>query len=133
MEAFGKKLARQVSSGGMIAFFGDLGTGKTTLAKALISSLTGLDPREISSPTFTYLHFYEDLLPIYHFDLYRLKNEEEFLEKGFLDYLSEEKGVILIEWAERIQKLLPPHAIKIAIKYTGENEREIEFCQSCIS
>ena len=106
------------------AFFGDLGSGKTTFIKALVSKLSGIHPHEISSPTFTYLHIYEGNIPIFHFDLYRLQNHEDFLERGFDEYF-EAGGICCIEWAERIRPILPNDVLCIEMKHLNENEREI--------
>ena|ERR1700722_4179068 len=88
----------------VIAFFGDLGAGKTTFIRG-IASRAGVDKREICSPTFTYLNIYEGRIKIYHFDLYRLPNEREFLAAGFDEYLYSD-GICCIEWSEKIPSLL---------------------------
>ena len=123
-QAIGRLLARELHIGSIVCFFGTLGTGKTTLIKALTAALTGVHPHEVSSPTFTYLHIYEGTLPLYHFDLYRLRNHKDFLERGFDEYFDLD-GICCIEWAERIQPILPKNALQVAIKHLGENKREL--------
>jgi tRNA threonylcarbamoyladenosine biosynthesis protein TsaE len=71
-------------------FFGDLGAGKTTFLKGMISALTGCSSAEITSPTFNYLHVYEGKIPVYHFDLYRLTNAQQFKGAGFSEYFQVE-------------------------------------------
>lgn len=118
----GVHFAKSLEGSEVVAFFGDLGSGKTTFLKGMISTLANCKPDEITSPTFTYLHIYEG--PVFHFDLYRLSSPKQFGE--FSEYL-QGKGVCCIEWAEKIQELLPPNTIRISIEYLGENSRSIHI------
>lgn len=122
----GRSIAKDLAPGAIVAFFGDLGAGKTTLIKSLAAELTGIDPHEVSSPTFTYLHIYKGTGLVYHFDLYRLENAADFLERGF-DEFFDAGGICLIEWAERIDPILPEHAHRIEIKHQDENNRIFTF------
>ncbi len=117
--AIGRKLAEQIKGGAFIALHGDLGAGKTTLIKGLAAGLCGQAERGVNSPTFTYLHIYPGIVPLFHFDLYRIKDEEQFLQLGFLDYF-EAGGVCCVEWAERIPTLLPEKRINITICHTAD-------------
>lgn len=99
-------LASTISAPTLLCFHGDLGAGKTTFIKALASYLTGVSKDEVSSPTFTLLNIYEGKIPLYHFDLYRLKDEEDFLNLGFDEILTSNSGVFCIEWVERILPLI---------------------------
>ncbi len=120
---FGKEFAETLEKGSVLALHGDLGAGKTTLAKGIISSITGQPTHQISSPTFTYVNPYEsDLFPIYHFDLYRLKNVDAFIEMGFLDYFDDE-GICIIEWPERISRLLPSKTLHIRLTTEDQGRR----------
>lgn len=119
---FGRDFARKVPAGAVLALYGDLGAGKTTLAKGFISALTSLPETEIQSPTFTYLNIYDER--VFHFDLYRLKGENDFVEMGFTDFLSKE-GICLIEWPERIEKLLPKETIFIELFHEKNGKRRI--------
>ncbi len=116
----GREFAATLQGDETIAFFGELGSGKTTFLKGLISSLAGCSPDSVTSPTFTYLHIYGD---IYHFDLYRLSSADEFRKAGFSEYL--EQGICCIEWAERIADALPIKTIRVTLKYKSQNQREI--------
>lgn len=108
----------------IVCFHGDLGAGKTTFIKGLVSGATNCLPSEVNSPTFVYMNIYEGQKTVYHFDLYRLNHADEFLGMGFDDLLYA-NGICCIEWAERIQNLIPPHAISVTIQHTGEHERHI--------
>jgi len=121
-ERLGMKLAKVLKPGSVVALCGDLGAGKTTLTKAIAKGLgiTSL----VTSPTFTIIHEYkEGRLPFYHFDVYRLDDEEELHELGYEEYFYGD-GVSVVEWADRVEGCLPKDAIRIKIFYgDGENER----------
>lgn len=111
MMRLGATLSTFISSPKVITLNGDLGAGKTTLAKGFIAASTGLASTEITSPTFQYVHFYQP--NIVHFDLWRLKGSDEFLSLGLEEYLRD--GIVLIEWPDRIPFLIPPDALHIEI------------------
>lgn len=122
---FGQDLGARLKAGSVVAFHGDLGAGKTTLLKGLISSLTEVSEGDISSPTFIYMNIYEGSIPLYHFDLYRLQNDKEFLSMGFEEYFYG-PGITCIEWPERIAAILPKETLHVYIESLGEHERKIE-------
>ncbi len=122
--AFGRELAKKLPRNGVICFDGDLAAGKTTLIKGLASRLNKTPKEHVNSPTFVTLNIYEGDPPIYHFDLYRLKGEEAFLEMGFDDILGQE-GWTFIEWPSRIAPLLPEDAIWVYMEHEGECQRLI--------
>ena len=112
-EQFGHKLAQQLKPGDVLSFFGDLGSGKTTLIKGICK---GLEVKaDITSPTFTFIHEYSGRLQVYHFDFYRIANSHEVWELGCDEYFYGE-GICLIEWADRIPDLLPENRIEIHLK-----------------
>lgn len=118
---FGKELADKLQPGTVIAMVGDLGTGKTTLTKAIAQGL-GIED-VITSPTFTIVKEYEDgRLPLYHFDVYRIGDIDEMYELGYEEYFYGQ-GVSVVEWADIIEELIPDEAIRINIEY-GANEGE---------
>jgi tRNA threonylcarbamoyladenosine biosynthesis protein TsaE len=119
--AFGAELTALYPEGGIFCFSGNLGSGKTTLIKGLVSALTDIDPNDVTSPTYTYLNIYESVT---HFDLYRLENSDEFLALGLEDYLYS-KGFVCIEWSERIKDILPSPVIHIDITPLEGSKREI--------
>ena len=110
---FGKLLSRKLTAGSVIALTGDLGTGKTTLTKAVAE---GLGIKEtITSPTFNIVKQYDSgRLPLYHFDVYRIGDEDEMFDIGFDEYVDGD-GVCLIEWAELIKGIIPENAVSIKI------------------
>lgn len=124
----GLQFGRGLSAPCVVALCGDLGAGKTTFIRGLAAA-SGVDQREICSPTFTYLNIYQGLTPIYHFDLYRLTTQQEFIAAGFDEYLLSD-GICCIEWSERIISLLPKNTFRISFVALGENIREISFEES---
>jgi tRNA threonylcarbamoyladenosine biosynthesis protein TsaE len=119
--AIGRFIAPHLLPGHILAIEGDLGTGKTTLIKGLAAQCSNA---LVSSPTFTYLQIYEGIPPLFHFDLYRLKEPQEFLQMGFTDYFQQE-GICCIEWPQRIESLFPPGVVRICLRHVEENKREI--------
>ena len=120
-ECLGRKLSEDLKKNDLIAFFGEVGAGKTTLIKSIAGAL-GYSKKEVTSPTFTYMNIYDGIIPIFHFDLYRINNESDFIEKGFEEYF-ESDGICLIEWAEKIPQLLPEHTKRIYLSHLPEGGR----------
>jgi tRNA threonylcarbamoyladenosine biosynthesis protein TsaE len=118
--ALGERLAGALAAGDVVRLEGDLGTGKSTLARALIGRLAGV--ADAPSPTFTLVETYEtpDFL-LWHFDLYRLEKPEEVWELGLEEAL--DGGVLLIEWPERIEGLLLAEALTVRIEVKGAGRR----------
>lgn len=115
----GKAFGATLKSPCVVAFSGDLGAGKTTFIRGIASAL-GIDTHAVCSPTFTYLNIYAGKL--YHFDLYRIPNTENFLAAGFDDFLHHD-AICCIEWSERIASLLKGQRVVMTI--VGEDKREI--------
>ena len=120
----GEKLAKILKPGDVIAFYGDLGAGKTAFTRGLAKGL-GLGSR-VNSPTFTIVNEYLGDIPVFHFDMYRLGDAEELFEIGWEDYL-DRGGVCAVEWSENVEGAFPPETIVINIKKTGECDREIDI------
>lgn len=125
-KAFGLALGRDARPGTVIALIGDLGTGKTTMTKAIAAGL-GVS-ETITSPTFNIIKEYRSgRLPLFHFDVYRIGDIDEMYELGYEEYFYGE-GVSVVEWADLIEELLPEDATIIRIGYgTGEGERIYEI------
>lgn len=121
--AFARQFAASLKQGDIVRLEGDLGAGKTHFVKGVASHF-GISQELVSSPTFTIIHEYEGELPIFHFDCYRLKHEQEAIEIGIEEYLYSD-GISLIEWPEKIEELLPSNTIKVQLKHLSENKREI--------
>jgi len=120
--AIGVELGKMAKPGDIFALIGDLGTGKTILAKGIAKGL-GID-EEITSPTFTLLEVYESPISLYHFDLYRISNNAE-LENLFFEEYWFGDGVSVIEWADRAVKRLPEDIYIITLEYIDNNRRKI--------
>ncbi len=112
-EKFAYELAQKAEPGQVYALIGDLGVGKTVFTKGFARGLGIEEP--VNSPTFTILQIYEEgRIPLYHFDVYRIEEPEEMEEVGFDDYVYGD-GVCLIEWANRIEEILPEETVTIMI------------------
>jgi tRNA threonylcarbamoyladenosine biosynthesis protein TsaE len=120
----GRKLGQELSIPIVVCFFGELAAGKTTFIKGLVYGAAQMDPSIVQSPTFTYLNIYEGQKTIYHFDLYRLRDIDEFLSMGFDEYF-EADGICCIEWSERIATYLPPKSLYVFLKHKQEDQRLI--------
>lgn len=121
----GTMLAKLLEPGTVVALNGNLGAGKTRLVQAIAAAM-GVDRRKVNSPTFVLIQEYQGRLPLYHFDTYRLKDTDEFLELGADDLLYAE-GVCLIEWASKVMEVLPSDLVRIEIEHTSETSRTFHF------
>lgn len=111
---FGRKIARDLPKKAVVLLIGNLGAGKTTLAKGIISGLGAADPDEVTSPTFTLIHEYGGGR-VYHVDLYRLDTPAQVATLG-LDELFDRQAVVLIEWGENFRDLMPSPRIEITLR-----------------
>ena len=118
-ETLGAALAQRLHGGDVIAYRGDLGAGKTAFTRGLARGL-GCTGR-VTSPTFTIVNEYEGEIPLFHFDLYRLGDEEELWDIGWEDYLGR-GGVCAVEWSESFPRAIPPEAVTVTIRRCPENE-----------
>ncbi len=121
--ALGETLASELPAQAVVLLIGNLGAGKTTLAKGIVKGLGAAEPDEVASPTFTLIHEYGP--GVYHIDLYRLDTAPQVATLG-LDEIFDRRAVVLIEWGERFPELMPRERIEIRLRATGENSREIE-------
>ena len=116
--AFAKKFAKDLNKGDIIVLSGELGSGKTKFVQGILEYFDLAN--EISSPTFTIVNEYvKNNINIYHFDVYRLSDIDEFYAMGGDEYF--ENGICLIEWGEIIESILPEHYIKISFKKNNED------------
>ena len=123
-EQYGRLLGNRLPVNSVVALFGELGAGKTHFIKGLAQGAANLDLHSVNSPTFTYLNIYEGQKTIYHFDLYRLQNETQFLALGFEEYFHA-GGICCIEWSERISSMLPTGTLEVHIFHSSPHQREI--------
>jgi len=119
----GRLIARDLPPRVAVLLIGNLGAGKTTLAKGIVSGLGAAEPEEVSSPTFTLIHEYGHGR-VYHIDLYRLEEPREISTLG-LDEILEREAIVLIEWGERFPQVLPRERTEIRLRALAEDEREI--------
>ncbi len=121
----GQLLGELLDVGDTVCLYGDLGAGKTNFTFGIAQ---GLDVQEqyITSPTFTFVNEYQGRVPLYHIDLYRLKDPDELENIGFEEYI-ESDGVTVIEWAERAEDALPVEGLSVYLAYVDEHSREIGF------
>jgi tRNA threonylcarbamoyladenosine biosynthesis protein TsaE len=125
-EALAARFAEGLGGGECIALNGDLGAGKTQFVRGLVRGLRG-NTAAVSSPTFVLLHVYQSgRLTVFHLDAYRVAGAEDFESIGFAELL-EQGGVVVVEWAKRVDALLPEGTIRVDIESTGETERRIEI------
>jgi tRNA threonylcarbamoyladenosine biosynthesis protein TsaE len=120
--ALGETLAAEFPAHITVLLIGNLGAGKTTLAKGIVKGLGAAQPDEVSSPTFTLIHEYSP--SVYHIDLYRLDRPEQVATLG-LDEIFERQAVVLVEWGERFPELMPEERVEIRLRAVGDDEREI--------
>lgn len=119
----GRRLAGELPAGAVL-LIGNLGAGKTTLAKGIVEGMHAGTADEVSSPTFTLIHQYGDENPVYHVDLYRLDEASEVDKLGLGDLFAG-GGLVLLEWAERFPCLLPSERTEIRLRTLPDESREI--------
>jgi tRNA threonylcarbamoyladenosine biosynthesis protein TsaE len=131
--ALGRQLAVALPPKAVVLLIGDLGAGKTTLAKGIVQGLGAAEPDEVSSPTFTLVHEYGERPKVYHVDLYRIGKAQE-LESVGLEELLDREAVVLVEWGERFPRLWPTDRIEIHLRRLNDDRREIrvEFAASAL-
>ncbi len=122
----GVHISSLLKAGDVVALKGDLGSGKTTFVRGLVKGLNGVSGEEVTSPTFVLMHEYQGKWPIYHIDSYRLENAEDARAAGLEEFFYTD-GIALVEWAERIEALMPAPAFTIEFKFLNNSEREIRF------
>jgi tRNA threonylcarbamoyladenosine biosynthesis protein TsaE len=127
-EAVASELAQTLRGGECIALDGDLGAGKTQFVRGLVRGLGG-SGRAVSSPTFVLLNVYDAppiRLPVFHLDAYRLGGADDFEAIGFSELLTQ-GGVVVVEWAGRVEGLLPADRIHVRIAALGHHDRRVEI------
>lgn len=122
-------LGERLTPGDFVALIGDLGAGKTALSAGILAGL-GV-ARTGGSPTFTLLWEYNGRIPVYHWDVYRVRSLEELADLGYEEYFFGGHGVNLVEWADQVEPLWPTDVLRIDLTYgEGENERVLSFTGS---
>jgi tRNA threonylcarbamoyladenosine biosynthesis protein TsaE len=125
-DRLGAALANALPPGTTVGLIGTLGAGKTRLVQAVAAAL-GLPRANVTSPTFVLVNEYAGgRLPIYHFDTYRLKDDDEFLNLGPDEYF-DAAGLTFVEWADRVSGLLPLERLEITIETIGDAARQFSL------
>lgn len=123
-EQIAAEFAKTLRGGEVLAFRGGLGMGKTCFTRGLAAGL-GIDPAEVSSPTFALVNEYRGgRLPLWHFDMYRVESFDALYSTGFFDYL-EQDGVLYIEWSENIEGALPAGAVTLTLERVDDDTRQL--------
>lgn len=122
----GVRLGELLMPGDVVCMAGDLGSGKTTMAKGIARGWGSLDP--VTSPSFVILNEYRraDSARLYHLDAFRLRGSQEIFELGFLELL-EDGGPLLIEWPERVAEAIPPERLWVNLHWADESQRGLRF------
>ncbi len=124
-EAIAFELAKSLKAGDTLALYGQMGAGKTAFVRGLVKQLLPDCVRLVHSPTFAIVNEYRGKeYSVYHFDFYRIKDEEDLYSVAFYDYF-DRGGIIVTEWSELFDDLLPPDRKKVRIEKDGENGRRI--------
>jgi len=125
----GARFASTLEAGDIVGLCGELGTGKTCFTKGMAQGL-GVPARYlVTSPSFVVMNEYPGRVPLYHFDVYRLTGAADLIAMGYEDYFYG-RGVTVIEWADKIRELIPPHAFMVFLSYVDVDRREVEISGS---
>jgi tRNA threonylcarbamoyladenosine biosynthesis protein TsaE len=127
----GRRIAAELPKRAVVLLIGNLGAGKTTLAKGILNGLDAAEPEEVTSPTFTLIHEYgsrNNDVRVYHVDLYRLDTPQQVATLG-LEEIFDREAVVLVEWGERFPDLFPAERIEIQLLPLSESSRQITINQ----
>lgn len=127
--ALGARIAASLEPPALVLLVGDLGAGKTTLAKGIIEALGAAPPQDVLSPTFSLVHEYEGDPKVYHLDLYRLNSLPE-LETLGLEDLWGQRAVVLVEWGEKFGRHLPGNRLEVRLEHAGGDARIVRVGRS---
>ena len=120
--ALGRQIAAELPKRAVVLLIGNLGTGKTMLAKGIISGLGASAPEEVTSPTFTLIHEY-NAGRVFHIDLYRLDTRQQVATLG-LEEIFDRDAVVLIEWGEKFRELMPPQRIEVLLNAANPSDSQ---------
>jgi tRNA threonylcarbamoyladenosine biosynthesis protein TsaE len=121
---WGRQFAARLAAPVLVLLSGELGSGKTTLTKGIVSGLGAATEDAVTSPTFTLVHVYGDAAKVYHADLYRIENLHDFETLGLED-IFEKPAVVILEWAERFALPSPWPQIRVRLEHLGSNKRRL--------
>jgi tRNA threonylcarbamoyladenosine biosynthesis protein TsaE len=124
--ARGREIGSQLKAPALVLLTGDLGAGKTTLTKGIVSGLGAAHEDEVTSPTFTLVHKYSGAIPVYHVDLYRIGNFHDLETLGLEDVFSEQ-AIVIVEWPDRLTLRTDWPVIRIHLEHVAEETRRISI------
>lgn len=122
----GREIGAQLKVPALVLLSGDLGAGKTTLTKGIVSGLGAAHEDEVTSPTFTLVHKYSGAIPVYHVDLYRIGNFHDLETLGLEDVFSE-RAVVIVEWPDRLTLRTDWPVMRIHLEHIAEDARRISI------
>jgi len=122
----GRLVAQHLLPGDILAFWGDLGAGKTCLIQGICRGLGVPEDVYITSPTFVIMNSYKGRIPVYHFDFYRLSCQDEVMDLGYEEFFFS-RGICMIEWADRAENLISEEYFSILMQIVSPTERKIEM------
>lgn len=127
-DAIAAEIASLLKPGDVLALYGEMGAGKTAFVRGLVKALCPECLPLVHSPTFAIVNEYEgDTLTVYHYDLYRITDEDDLYSTGYFDRLGG-KGIVVTEWSELIDGAIPADAYRLRIEKAGETERKFTLC-----
>ncbi|MBQ8896469.1 MAG: tRNA (adenosine(37)-N6)-threonylcarbamoyltransferase complex ATPase subunit type 1 TsaE [Clostridia bacterium] len=127
-ELVAAEIAKQLKNGGFLALYGGMGAGKTTFVRGLVKALCPECVELVHSPTFAIVNEYRGKeMNIFHFDLYRLTDEDDLYSTGFYDYI-EQGALVITEWTELFEDCVPEDALRLKIETVGETKRRFTLC-----
>lgn len=127
-ERIAREIASMLKKGDVLALYGEMGAGKTAFVRGLVGALCPECLPLVHSPTFAIVNEYEgDAVTVYHYDLYRIADEDDLYSTGFYDRLGGD-GIVVTEWSELIESAIPSDAIRLRLEKCGETERRFVLC-----
>lgn len=129
----GRIIGENLTGGQVVALTGELGTGKTCLTQGIAQGMGIAGGYYVTSPTFTLINEYPGRIPLYHMDVYRLSGSRDLEDIGYREYFYG-NGVVVIEWAEKVEDILPTEALVINLEHVDDNKRKMRIsCESDVS
>lgn len=127
-EQVAREIASLLKKGDVLALYGEMGAGKTAFVRGLVKALCPECLPLVHSPTFAIVNEYEgDSVTVYHYDLYRIADEDDLYSTGFYDRLGGD-GIVVTEWSELIESAIPSDAFRLRLEKCGETERRFVLC-----
>ena len=123
-QRLGELFSKKLKHGDIVLLYGNLGSGKTTFVKGILKGYNFND--EVTSPTFSLINEYESDRKVIHIDCYRETNIKRWINIGIEDYFND-SNIVIIEWPEILEDIIPDYAIKVKLKHVDDNTREISF------